>query len=122
MSARDQNRAAGFYRATLEPAACGWGPEGPIQNARTNHVAVVLGPPAEGDGSHRTVLSEIPRGIRKRTFARRYEASWSSSISVIMLPLAERCGKVMRDALAVSLPREVQRFDELCKRSVPQRE
>ena len=45
-------------------------------------------------------LSEIPRGIRKRIAARRYEASRSSSISVMMLPLAERCSKVMRDALS----------------------
>src|SRR5213595_1988646 len=45
-------------------------------------------------------LGELPRGIRKRIAARRYEASRSSSNSVIMLPLAERCGKVMRDALS----------------------
>ena len=45
-------------------------------------------------------LGEIPRGIRKQIAASRYEASWSSSISVIMLPLAERSGKVMRDALS----------------------
>ena len=37
-------------------------------------------------------LGEIPRGIRKQIAASRYEASWSSSISVIMLPLAERVG------------------------------
>src|SRR5207302_6117475 len=67
--------------------------------ASTNHVAVVLGPPAKAIGAA-DALSEIPRGIRKRIAARRCEASRSSSISVIMLPLAERCGKVMGDALS----------------------
>jgi len=53
-------------------------------------------------------LGELPRGIRKRIAARRYEASRSSSISVIMLPLAERCGKVMGDALSTEeTPRAV---------------
>ena len=70
----------------------------------TNHFAVVLGPPPNAVGA--ATLGRDSTWNPKRTCATRYEASRSSSISVIMLPLAERCGKVIRDALStLEIPR-----------------
>ena len=69
-----------------------------IYTSSTNHVAVVLGPPRNAVGA--ATLGRDSTWNPKTNCREAIRGLTVESISIIMLPLAEGCGKVMRDALS----------------------